>query len=94
MTAVFVTAIGTDCGKTHVASALLREIAGRKPFALKPLMTGCATNKACAAAVRLWRSTTSRNTRSLSVVRLGNGACRASVSCATAPSPRKIPKYL
>lgn len=40
MRAVFVTAIGTDCGKTHVASALLREIAPRKPFALKPLMTG------------------------------------------------------
>src|SRR5262249_60429715 len=38
------------------------------------LTTGCATNSASAAAVRLWRSTTSRNTRSLSVVRFGRVA--------------------
>jgi dethiobiotin synthetase len=39
---VFVTAIGTDCGKTHVSAALLRELAkrGRSALALKPLMSG------------------------------------------------------
>lgn len=39
---LFVTAIGTDCGKTHVSCALLRELAfsGRAPLALKPLMSG------------------------------------------------------
>lgn len=42
MTAVFVTAIGTDCGKTHVSAAVLRELtAQRRPaLALKPLMSG------------------------------------------------------
>lgn len=42
MSAVFVTAIGTDCGKTHVSAALLRELTAQKraPLALKPLMSG------------------------------------------------------
>lgn len=42
MTAVFVTAIGTDCGKTHVSAALLRELVarGQPALALKPLMSG------------------------------------------------------
>ena len=39
---VFVTAIGTDCGKTHLSAALLRELArrGRPALGLKPLMSG------------------------------------------------------
>lgn len=42
MSGVFVTAIGTDCGKTHVSSAILRHLhhAGRPALALKPLMSG------------------------------------------------------
>lgn len=42
MSAVFITAIGTDAGKTHVAAALLRALTARaRPtLALKPLMTG------------------------------------------------------
>ncbi|MDP3735737.1 MAG: dethiobiotin synthase, partial [Hyphomonadaceae bacterium] len=42
MSAIFVTAIGTDCGKTHVSAALVRELAAQKraPLALKPLMSG------------------------------------------------------
>ncbi len=42
MRAYFVTAIGTEIGKTHVASALLRAWAraGREVSALKPLMSG------------------------------------------------------
>lgn len=42
MSAVFVTAIGTDSGKTHVSAAILRELAaqGRPALALKPLMSG------------------------------------------------------
>lgn len=42
MSAVFVTAIGTDAGKTHVAAALLRALRarGKQTLALKPLMTG------------------------------------------------------
>ncbi len=39
---LFVTAIGTDCGKTHVLAAMIRELArrGDTPVALKPLMSG------------------------------------------------------
>jgi dethiobiotin synthetase len=42
VTAVFVTAIGTDCGKTHISAALVRELAAqdRPALALKPLMSG------------------------------------------------------
>jgi dethiobiotin synthetase len=42
MSAVFVTAIGTDSGKTHIAAAILRELVaqGRPALALKPLMSG------------------------------------------------------
>jgi dethiobiotin synthetase len=42
VSSLFVTAIGTDCGKTHVAAALLRELTrrGRPALALKPLMSG------------------------------------------------------
>ena len=42
MSAIFVTAIGTDCGKTHVSAALLRELTamGRAALGLKPLMSG------------------------------------------------------
>jgi dethiobiotin synthetase len=42
MSTVFVTAIGTDCGKTHVSAAILRELIarGRPALALKPLMSG------------------------------------------------------
>ena len=42
MSGVFVTAIGTDCGKTHVSAAILRHLrgAGRPALALKPLMSG------------------------------------------------------
>jgi dethiobiotin synthetase len=42
VSAVFVTAIGTDCGKTHVSAAILRELAAqaRPALALKPLMSG------------------------------------------------------
>jgi dethiobiotin synthetase len=42
MSAAFVTAIGTDCGKTHVSAAILRELIaqGRPALALKPLMSG------------------------------------------------------
>ncbi len=42
MNGVFVTAIGTDCGKTHVSSAILRELTarGRPAVAVKPLMSG------------------------------------------------------
>ena len=42
MSAVFVTAIGTDCGKTHVSAAILRELVAqnRPALALKPLMSG------------------------------------------------------
>lgn len=42
MTAVFVTAIGTECGKTHVSCAVLRRLVaqGRSPLAIKPLMSG------------------------------------------------------
>jgi len=44
---VFVTAIGTDCGKTHVSAALLRELSrrGRPALALKPLMSGYSPEK-------------------------------------------------
>ena len=47
MNGVFVTAIGTDCGKTHVSAALLRELArrGRPALALKPLMSGFSPEK-------------------------------------------------
>lgn len=40
--AIFVTAIGTDCGKTHVTTAILRELTarGQPTLALKPLMSG------------------------------------------------------
>jgi dethiobiotin synthetase len=42
MSAAFVTATGTDCGKTHVSAAVLRELVaqGRPALALKPLMSG------------------------------------------------------
>jgi dethiobiotin synthetase len=42
MSAAFVTAIGTDSGKTHVSAAILRELVaqGRRALALKPLMSG------------------------------------------------------
>lgn len=42
MNAAFIAAIGTDCGKTHVAAAILRElIAQNRPaLALKPIMSG------------------------------------------------------
>lgn len=42
MSGVFVTAIGTDCGKTHVSAAVLRELTarGRPALALKPVMSG------------------------------------------------------
>jgi dethiobiotin synthetase len=42
VTAIFVTAIGTDCGKTHVSAAILRELTAtqRSALALKPLMSG------------------------------------------------------
>lgn len=42
MAGVFVTAIGTDCGKTHVSAAIVRELTsrGRPALALKPLMSG------------------------------------------------------
>jgi dethiobiotin synthetase len=42
MSAVFVTAIGTDSGKTHVSAAILRELIAqdRPALALKPLMSG------------------------------------------------------
>lgn len=42
MSGVFVTAIGTDCGKTHVSAAIVRHLrgAGRPALALKPLMSG------------------------------------------------------
>jgi dethiobiotin synthetase len=44
MRGLFVTAIGTDCGKTHVAGALLRALTDRgdAPRAVKPLMSGFA----------------------------------------------------
>jgi dethiobiotin synthetase len=44
MRGLFVTAIGTDCGKTHASCALLRELAamGAAPLAIKPLMSGFA----------------------------------------------------
>jgi dethiobiotin synthetase len=44
MRGLFVTAIGTDCGKTHVSCALLRELTARgpAPLPLKPLMSGFA----------------------------------------------------
>jgi dethiobiotin synthetase len=39
---LFVSAIGTDCGKTHVSATILRELVRRnvQPVALKPLMSG------------------------------------------------------
>jgi dethiobiotin synthetase len=42
MSGVFVTAIGTDCGKTHISAAILRHLRseGRPALALKPLMSG------------------------------------------------------
>lgn len=42
MSGLFVTAIGTDCGKTHVSAAILRELTaqGRRALAIKPLMSG------------------------------------------------------
>jgi len=42
VTAIFVTAIGTDCGKTHISAAILRELGAqrRASLALKPLMSG------------------------------------------------------
>ncbi|HEY3230541.1 MAG TPA: dethiobiotin synthase [Roseiflexaceae bacterium] len=42
MSAVFVSAIGTECGKTHVSAAVLRELTAqqRPALALKPLMSG------------------------------------------------------
>lgn len=47
MSGVFVTAIGTDCGKTHVSAAILRELVGRgRPaLALKPVMSGFSTDQ-------------------------------------------------
>jgi dethiobiotin synthetase len=47
VSAVFVTAIGTDCGKTHVSAAVLRELTalGRPALALKPLMSGYSPAK-------------------------------------------------
>jgi len=44
MRGLFVTAIGTDCGKTHAACAMLRELKARgdDPLPLKPLMSGFA----------------------------------------------------
>ena len=42
MRGVFIAGTGTDCGKTHVAAAALREFMaqGRPAHALKPLMSG------------------------------------------------------
>src|SRR5690606_25286963 len=42
MNRIFVTAIGTDCGKTHVSCAILRELVSqaRPALAIKPLMSG------------------------------------------------------
>lgn len=42
MNRIFVTAIGTDCGKTHVSCAILRELVAqaRPALAIKPLMSG------------------------------------------------------
>ncbi|MDP3495889.1 MAG: dethiobiotin synthase [Hyphomonadaceae bacterium] len=42
MRGAFITAIGTDCGKTHVSAAILRHLrsAGRPALALKPVMSG------------------------------------------------------
>ena len=44
---MFVTAIGTDCGKTHVSAAILREFVrwGRPALALKPVMSGFAPDQ-------------------------------------------------
>jgi dethiobiotin synthetase len=42
VTGIFVTAIGTDCGKTHATAAIIRAMVarGERVLALKPLMTG------------------------------------------------------
>jgi dethiobiotin synthetase len=42
MSGIFVTAIGTDCGKTHATAAVVRTMLerGDRVLALKPLMTG------------------------------------------------------
>lgn len=42
MSSAFITAIGTDCGKTHVSCAIVRELVAqnRPALALKPLMSG------------------------------------------------------
>jgi dethiobiotin synthetase len=47
MSAAFITAIGTDCGKTHVSAAILRRLTAhrRQPLALKPLMSGYSPDK-------------------------------------------------
>lgn len=47
MKGAFVTAIGTDCGKTHVSAAILRYLndAGRPALALKPVMSGFSADQ-------------------------------------------------
>jgi dethiobiotin synthetase len=47
MSTLFVTAIGTDSGKTHASCAILRELRarGREVLALKPLMSGFSPDK-------------------------------------------------
>lgn len=47
MKGAFVTAIGTDCGKTHVCAAVLRELVaqGRPALALKPVMSGYTSDR-------------------------------------------------
>ncbi|MBM3529479.1 MAG: dethiobiotin synthase [Alphaproteobacteria bacterium] len=51
MTAIFVTATGTDIGKTFVAAGLIRHwrAQGRKAAALKPVMTGYDASTAAAS---------------------------------------------
>lgn len=47
MSVAFITAIGTDCGKTHAGAAIVRHLAGRRRnvLALKPLMSGFDPDK-------------------------------------------------
>ena len=51
MTAVFVTATGTDIGKTFVTTRLIRHIrtAGRSVAAIKPVVSGFAADQAAAS---------------------------------------------
>jgi dethiobiotin synthetase len=64
MPAFFITATGTDIGKTYVASALIRHWrnSGRRVFAIKPVMSGYEESEAAGSDAGVLLRALGRNT--------------------------------